>query len=95
VLDKIESILRQKYIGDINLIPPRQPLSFMRALTNPTVADVRDFIQSGEKASWPKVEMIRNTTCISRAFRSCLQRLDRIETEQLRHLRLVGKDQSA
>lgn len=95
VLDKIGSILQQKYVGDINLIPPRQPLSFMRALTNPTVADVSDFIRSGEKACWPNVEMIRNTTCISRTFRSCLRRLDRIETEQLRHLRLVGNDQSA
>ena len=95
VLDKVESILRQKYISDINLIPPRQPLSFMRGLTNPTVADVREVIRTGDRATWPQVDMIRNTTCISRAFRSCLQRLDRIETEQLRHLRLVEKDQSA
>ncbi len=89
VLDKVESILRQKYIGDINLIPPRQPLSFLRALRNPTVEDVREFIRTGERATWPKLEMIHNTTCISRTFRDCLKRLDRIETEQLRHLRVV------
>ena len=95
VLDKVESVLKQKYIGDINLIPPRKPLSFLQALRNPTVEDVRNFISTGERATWPKVEMIRNTTCISRTFRSCMQRLDRIETEQLRHLRLVGEDKSA
>lgn len=92
ILDKVESVLKQKYIGDINLIPPRRPLSFLRALRNPTVEDVREFIRTGERTTWPKVDMIRNTTCISRTFRDCLARLDRIETEQLRHLRLVQND---
>src|SRR5690606_42029984 len=70
----------------------RSPLSFLRALRNPTVEDVREFIRTGERTTWPKVDMIRNTTCISRTFRDCLARLDRIETEQLRHLRLVQND---
>ena len=94
VLDKVESVLRQKYIGDINLIPPRRPMSFLRALRNPTVEDVREFIRTGERATWPRLEMIRNTTCISRTFLSCLSRLDRIETEQLRHLRVVEGHQA-
>lgn len=92
VLDKTESILKQKYIGDINLIPPRRATNVLRMLRNPTVEDVRDFIRTGEKSTWPYIEMIRNTTLISRTFRDCLQRLDRIETEKLRHLKLIRKE---
>ena len=92
ILDKAESVLKQKYIGDINLIPQRRALNILKVLRNPTVSDVREFIRSGERATWPRLEMIRNTTSISRTFRSCSERLDRIETEKLRHLRLVGED---
>ncbi|MDF1822213.1 MAG: DUF3336 domain-containing protein [Alcanivoracaceae bacterium] len=92
ILDKAESVLKQKYIGDINLIPERKARNILRVLRNPSVDDVREFIRSGERATWPRLEMIGNTTCISRTFRSCLQRLDRIETEKLRHLRLVGEE---
>lgn len=92
ILDKAESVLKQKYMGDINLIPARRARNVLRILRNPTVDDVRDFIRSGERATWPRIEMIRNSTSISRTFRSCMQRLDRIETEKLRHLKLVGED---
>jgi hypothetical protein len=92
ILDKAESILKQKYFGDINIIPPRQARNVLKVLRNPSVEDVSTFIRSGERATWPKIEMIRNTTMISRTFRSCLQRLDRIETEKLRHLRLIRKE---
>lgn len=92
MLDKAESVLKQKYIGDINLIPERRARNILKVLRNPSVDDVREFIRSGERATWPRLEMIGNTTCISRTFRACLQRLDRIETEKLRHLRLVGEE---
>ena len=74
------------------MIPPRQAANVLRILRNPTVEDVRSFIRSGERTTWPKMELVRNTTMISRTFRSCLQRLDRIETEKLRHLRLIRKE---
>src|SRR5690606_29863307 len=92
ILDKAESILKQKYFGDINIIPPRQPANILRVLRNPSVEDARDFTHSGEKTTCPKLVLIRDTAMVSRTFRSCLQRLDRIETENLRHLRLTRKE---
>lgn len=89
VLDKAESILRQKYIGDINLIPPRRPMNVLRVLTNASVKDVSNYIELGEHSTWPKVEMIRNTTRISRAFQSCSRRLEQLENERINTLRLV------
>lgn len=91
ILDKAESILRQKYVGDINLIPPRQPMNILRVLANPTVKDVSNYIQQGERATWPSIEMIRNTTQISRTFRRCIQRLDAQENEKQAELRLVKR----
>jgi predicted acylesterase/phospholipase RssA len=89
VLDKAESILRQKYIGDINLIPPRRPMNILRVLTNATIKDVSNYIQLGEHTTWPKIEMIRNTTRISRTFQRCTKRLDSLNADRSNTLRLV------
>lgn len=89
-IEKAQNVVRQRYIGDINLIPPRQPLNALRVLSNPTLEDVRTFIHQGEQISWPKLAMIDNTTRISRTFRACRQRLDRLEERTLRGLQMVG-----
>lgn len=83
ILDKAQSMVGQKYIGDITMIPPRQPLNVLKVLSNPTLQDVQNFIRKGEKATWPKVDMVANTTCISRTFRDCRARLDKIEDRML------------
>ena len=86
MLDKLESVAAQKYVGDINIIPPRRPLSFTRVLSNPTIEAVREYIRLGETSTWARMDMIDNTTSISRTFRSCLMRLDRAEAERLERL---------
>lgn len=93
IIDKARSVVQQKYIGDINLVPPRRPLGVLRVLANPSVEDVRNYIRLGERTTWPRMEMIRNTTRISRTFRDCLTRLDRLEADKLRRLRLVSNPQ--
>lgn len=83
LVDKFRSIVAQKYMGDINIIPPRQAANVLRILSNPSVDDVRRFIETGERATWPKIELIRNTTLISRTFHDCLEKLRTQETERL------------
>ena len=95
MLDKARSIVQQKYIGDINVIPPRRPMNILRVLANPTVDAVREYIRQGEQVTWPKMDMIRNTTRISQTFRACMRRLDRIEAEKLQRLRLVSENDRA
>ena len=82
--------MKQKYIGDINLIPPRNASNLFRVLKNPTIEDVQRFIETGERATWPRLDMIRNTTKISRTFTECLAKLDKQETEKLERLKLVS-----
>ncbi len=86
MLDKLASVAGQKYVGDINLIPPRRPMNITRVLSNPTLDQVREFIRLGEFTSWARMDMIDNTTRISRTFRACLERLDRMEAERLERL---------
>src|SRR5699024_5948409 len=83
VVDKIRSVLMQKYDGDINIIPPRKPLNVLRVLANPSVEDVREYIRNGERTTWPRMDMIRNTTMISRTFRDCMHRLNKQGTERI------------
>lgn len=90
LIEKAQNVVRQRYIGDINLIPPRQPLNALRVLSNPTLQDVRNFIRQGEKSTWPKLAMIGNTTRISRTFRACRERLDRLEARTLNQLQRVS-----
>lgn len=90
MLDKARSVVEQKYVGDINIIPPRRPLSVLGVLRNPTLADVREYIRLGERSTWPRLDMVHNTTRISRTFRQCLARLDQREAETLKRLKVVS-----
>lgn len=88
LIDKAHSVVRQQYSGDINIIPPRRASNILRIFKNPTVDDVREFIETGERATWPRLELIRNSTRISRTFLECQEKLDRQETEKLDRLKL-------
>lgn len=77
-LDKIKSIVTQSYSGDINIIPPRQPLNVFKALKNPSKDTVHNFIETGERSTWPIIERVRNTTQISRTFEQCINQLRKI-----------------
>lgn len=68
-------VLTQDYNADINII-------LRRRLFNPTIllarlssAEAEQLAHEGERASWPKLEMIRNTTEVSRAIEAALRRL--------------------
>ena len=90
MVDKAQTVVKQRYIGDINLIPPRQPRNALRVLSNPSLEDVRAFIRAGEQTTWPKLAMIDNTTRISRTFRACRERLDRLEERTLNRLSVAA-----
>ncbi|MEK6807060.1 MAG: DUF3336 domain-containing protein [Pseudomonadota bacterium] len=71
-LSKVYSIVRQRYSGDVNIFPSHAPKQLMRMFANPSSEDIARFIRDGERATWPKIDRIRNQTHISRAFESCL-----------------------
>ncbi|MFP5382552.1 MAG: DUF3336 domain-containing protein [Gammaproteobacteria bacterium] len=92
LVDKAQSVIAQAYVGDINIIPPRRPTNVLRIFSNPQIDDVREFIETGERSTWPRIEMIRNSTRISRTFHDCLEKLRAHEAERLaRPLKLASR----
>jgi predicted acylesterase/phospholipase RssA len=89
-VDKVHSIVSQRYMGDINIVPPRQPANVLRIMKNATRYEIGRFIQMGERTTWPRIEMIKNTTMISRTFEACLARLEEQEKKRLERCYLVA-----
>ncbi|OBZ89905.1 Lipase 4 [Choanephora cucurbitarum] len=73
--NKIQSIMSQKYSGDITIIPDIGYSDFFRVLSNPTQDMVEECIQRGERATWPKMSIIENHLQIELSIDQILYRL--------------------
>jgi NTE family protein len=62
------SVINQDYIGDINILPASRYFNPFRVLAFLTESEIHELVTAGEKATWPKVEMIRIQTRISRTL---------------------------
>ena len=81
ILSMFSSIATQTYTGDINIIPAARLFDPRRILSHPTEDEVMSFIREGERATWPKIEMIRICTKISRTLDRILSDYDALEIE--------------
>ncbi|MFT4769319.1 MAG: TAG lipase/steryl ester hydrolase/phospholipase A2/LPA acyltransferase, partial [Glaciecola sp.] len=64
----MRSIINQDYVGDINILPDYTFQNPLKLLTFPGEKKLRQLIASGERCTWPKLEMIRLQTRISRTL---------------------------
>lgn len=71
------SIMNQDYFGDINILPDSRFFNPLKLLAHRSIEEIVELIEMGEKATWPKIEMIRVQTTISKKLDSILQDLDR------------------
>lgn len=63
------AVTNQVYAGsDMHIQLPFKPALYAKVLTNPTYAELQEYIQLGERATWPQIEMIRDRTRLSRLF---------------------------
>jgi len=72
VIKKAHAVARQTYSGDITIYPERSLMGLTRLFTNFESSQLDNMIIEGRRATWPKVERIRNTTQISRTLDDCL-----------------------
>ena len=72
------SIINQDYVGDINIIPDTKVYNPLRLLAHRSVDEIVELIEMGERATWPKIEMIRIQTKISRKLDWILRDLDHV-----------------
>lgn len=73
----LRSVVNQDYVGDINILPDYKFLNPMKLLAFPGEKQMRSLIASGERCTWPKLEMIRLQTHISRTLDSVFVQHDR------------------
>tara|TARA_R110000787_G_scaffold6770_20_gene23578 strand:+ start:6324 stop:7799 length:1476 start_codon:yes stop_codon:yes gene_type:complete len=73
VADQLNAVIAQRYSGDINILPRQSPRQLLKLFSNLNARELAQFIGDGERATWPKIERLRNQSAISRAFEDCLQ----------------------
>jgi TAG lipase/steryl ester hydrolase/phospholipase A2/LPA acyltransferase len=75
IIKKAHAVARQTYSGDITIYPERHLANLGRTFSNFGQSEIDKILWEGRRATWPKIERIRNTTQISRTFDSCLRRM--------------------
>ena len=71
------SVINQEYTGDINIIRPPKFWSPTKILSDLSQDDIDELIDTGMRTAWPKVEMVRTQTAISRALDAILAKIDK------------------
>jgi len=84
-IHKVRSIIDQQYVGDINILPHRQIRNLSHVIANPTIESISALIESGEKATWPQLDIIERNTKISEILRYYLRLLKEREAIELGH----------
>jgi NTE family protein len=71
---RLRSIINQDYVGDINILPDYTFQNPLKLLTFPGEKKMRELIATGERCTWPKLEMMRLQTRISRQLDDILEK---------------------
>lgn len=71
------SVINQDYIGDINILPEKRFFNPLKLLAFKSVEEIIELIEMGERAAWPKIEMIRIQSKIGRKLDDILEDFDR------------------
>ena len=74
-LNLLLSLAEQEYGGDIDIHPRFEASMFLRMMKNPSEAELTRFILEGQRATWPKLAMIRDHTRIARCLTRCERKL--------------------
>ena len=76
-LERAHGVADQRAMGDITVAPPMSLWNYGIILQNATPADLGRLIAQGERATWPKLHVIRAQTRVSRALELCVARLSK------------------
>ncbi|MEM8496600.1 MAG: DUF3336 domain-containing protein [Pseudomonadota bacterium] len=76
VTSVLRSVINQDYVGDINILPDYTFHNPLRLFTFPGERQMQRLIDSGERSTWPKLEMIRLQTRISHTLDAILAQFE-------------------
>ena len=74
-LEMTMAIIDQQYLGDVTIHPEMRWSDYARILGRISLEDYRSWILAGERATWPKITMIRDQTIIGQTLEDCIVRL--------------------
>ena len=77
LLSGAHALLNQDYRGDIDIHPRFDASLYSKMISNVSTEVLQRFILEGERATWPRLAVVRNQTAISRALGRCVEGLDR------------------
>lgn len=66
----------QEWRGDIDIHPRFRWDLFKKVASNPTLDELHQFVLEGERATWPRIETIRQHTRLSRILQDAIAQLD-------------------
>ena len=69
------SMMSQNYYGDVTIAPKYKLAHYFKLLSNPEPEFIKELMLQGERATWPKLAMIRTHSKISKTLESCISRL--------------------
>ena len=81
MLSGAHALLNQDYGGDIDIHPRFDARLYTKMISNIGPEVLQRFILEGERATWPRLAIVRNQTAISRALAQCVDALDRRRTQ--------------
>ncbi|KAA1175091.1 DUF3336 domain-containing protein [Marinobacter salinexigens] len=90
---QVYTMLAQRYSGDVTIAPTYTARHYRRIISNPDPEFIRELILAGERATWPKISMIRSHARISKTLERCVQRLKN-QNRRKAELRLISNTDS-
>jgi len=72
----VHDLLSQQYTGDINITPERRLVSPLKLVSPMTHREIGDMLLEGQRQTWPRIEMIRLSSKISRTLSDILARYE-------------------
>jgi hypothetical protein len=82
-IHKIRSIVDQQYLGNINIQPTSTITNVKQLIANPSLEGLTKLFKSGERATWPQLDLIKRNTLISKTLRQHLKSLKEKEAQLL------------
>ncbi|KAG0060512.1 hypothetical protein BGZ89_012207 [Linnemannia elongata] len=75
LMQKVQAIMAQRYYGDITIVPDLGVDDYLNIVSNPTVEFLVNATLKGERATWPKISIIKNHCSIEHCLDDILYRL--------------------
>jgi len=71
------TVMAQRYYGDVTIAPQYSFSDYMKITKNPTQEMLKQFMIDGQRATWPKISMIKAHSQISQTLEQCIKRTKR------------------